>query len=314
MSTYRTLSSADLESVRRYTGAESLADCRPISAGIENSNWFITLTHRGHPHDYVLTLVEAVPADELPFFIALADALAEAELPVPMALRLADGRRQFTLQGKPALLVPRLPGAHVLVPTMTQCRAIGATLAQLHAGATGCALPRDRPDHRWWPVAFAYMAPLLAAEVHAELATALLAASRTFAQTHALPHGIIHGDLFRDNVLLTGDTVTGVLDFFHATHDVLAWDIAIALNDWAVVDGVPDAAREAALLAGYAQSRPLTPPERALLPALRRAAAARFWLSRLIAAEERAGKADAAVLRKAPNDMRNLLRALGAPL
>lgn len=314
MSAYRTLSSADLESVRRYTGAESLADCRPISAGIENSNWFITLTHRGHPRDYVLTLVEAVPADELPFFIALTDALAEADLPVPMALRLADGRRQFTLQDKPALLMPRLPGAHVLVPTTAHCRALGTTLAQLHAGATHCALPRERPDHRWWPVAFAYIAPLLTAEVHTELATALLDATRTFAQTHALPHGIIHGDLFRDNVLLTGDEVTGVLDFFHATHDLLAWDVAIALNDWAVVDGVPDAAREAALLAGYAQSRPLTPPERALLPALRRAAAARFWLSRLVAAEKPAGKADAAVLRKSPSDMRNLLRALSAPL
>lgn len=309
MSAYRELSTDDLERVRRMAGATALRDCRPITTGIENSNWFVTLEHAGREHAFVLTLVEAVAADELPFFIALTDTLAEADLPVPMALRLADGARQFQLHDRPALLVPRLPGAHVDVPLPGTCRAVGAMLAQLHDAARRCPLRREQPDHRWWPTAFAYVAPHLPRDVHDELAAALLAGSRTFAACHPLPHGLVHGDLFRDNVLVQHDEVTGVLDFFHATHDLLAWDIAIALNDWAVIGGTPRTECAQAFLDGYQTVRTLSAAEHAALPALRRAAAARFWLSRLVAAEKQAG-ADGTVQRKDPGEMRTLLRQL----
>lgn len=312
MSAYRTLSSADLALVCRLAGADAIADCTPITAGIENSNWFVNLRFGTRIAPCVLTLVEVVPADELPFFIALTDALADADLPVPMALRLTDGRRQFLLQDKPALLVPRMPGTHIERSTPGLCRSAGARLAQLHVHARHCALQRERPDHRWWPAAFASIAALLPAEVHDALAAALLDASRAFAHAHNLPHGIIHGDFFRDNVLVQNNEISGVLDFFHATHDVLAWDIAIALNDWAVARGVPDDALAAEFLSGYESVRVLVPGERSALTALRCAAAARFWLSRLLAGQ-RAAESGLSVQRKNPNEMRSLYRALRKP-
>lgn len=317
MSAYRQLTPQDIETVRCAAGADALVDCVPITAGIENSNWFVTLVFGTQRQPCVLTLAEAVPADELPFFIALADVLAEADLPVPMALRLANRQRQFELQGRPALLVPRMPGVHIDTATVSLCRAAGEMLAQLHVHAVRCPFVRERPDHRWWPTAFASIANLLPQDVHDELAAALLAASRTFAQAHALPRGIIHGDLFRDNVLVdvlvdvpaSGDNITAVLDFFHAGTDVLLWDIAIALNDWAVVKGEPDADLADAFLQGYEQVRVLTAGERSMLPAFRHAAAARFWLSRLIAVQ-RPADAGTTVQRKNPEEMRLLMRKL----
>lgn len=308
MSTFRTLDPADIEQVRCLAGADAVSGVVAIASGIENSNWFVTLHHGDARFACVLTLVEAIPEDELPFFIALTGALAEADLPVPMPLRLTNGTHQLLLQGRPALLVPRLPGAHVNVAAPALCCHVGIMLARLHEAGTRCVMERDRPDHRWWPTAFAWLAPSLPADVHDALAGALLDATRCFAQAHALPHGIIHGDLFRDNVLATGDEVTGVLDFFHATRDVLAWDIAIALNDWAVVDGTPDKERADAVLAGYESVRQLTTGEHNLLPALRRAAAARFWLSRLVAAEQARERGDngGMVSRKDPDAMRAL--------
>jgi len=309
MSAYRDLTPADLDHIRALGGADAIAACEPITAGIENSNWFVTLCYGTRRVACVLTLVEAVPADELPFFIALTDALAEADLPVPMALRLAGGRRQFLLQDRPALLVPRMPGSHIDTPTPALCRVAGNMLAQLHRHGRACAFRRERPDHLWWPVAFASVAALLPPATHDELGAALLDASRTFAQVRALPQGVIHGDYFRDNVLVDGSGISAVLDFFHATQDVLAWDIAIALNDWAAGAGEPDAGRAQAFIAGYGEIRPLETGEQAWLPALRRAAAARFWLSRLLAAQ-RPAATGAPVQRKAPEEMQQLWRAL----
>lgn len=309
MSAYRQLTDTDLEAVRSAAGADALLDCAPIHAGIENSNWFLTLVYGTRRQPCVLTLLEQVPSAELPYFIALTDVLAEADLPVPMALPLTGRRRQFRLQGRPALLLPRLPGTHVTTPEAGECRAAGHALARLHAAAKHCPFRRIRPDHQWWPAAFASVAPLLDASEHDELAAALLDATRAFAHAHALPHGVVHGDFFRDNVLMSGGSVSGVLDFFHAGEDLLAWDIAIALNDWAVVAGSPDTKLADAFLDGYAVLRPLTGGESALLPALRRAAAARFWLSRLIATGEQAGAGDA-VQRKDPQAMRMLYRQL----
>lgn len=312
MSTFRTLSPADIEQVRRLAGADAVSGLAAVASGIENSNWFLTLHAGTAQFACVLTLVEGIPEDELPFFIALTGVLAEADLPVPMALRLTNGAHQFLLQGRPALLVPRLPGTHVETPSLPLCRQVGRTLALMHDAAARCPLQREQPDHRWWPTAFAWLAPSLAPELRDELGDALLDASRCFSRAHALPHGVIHGDLFRDNVLATGDEISGVLDFFHATRDVLAWDIAIALNDWAVPGGMPDPGRAGALLAGYDSVRPLSSAERGLLPDLRRAAAARFWLSRLVAAgkaHER-GAPQGIVSRKDPESMRALRAAL----
>lgn len=311
MSTFRSLGTEDIDQVRRQAGVDAVTDVTPVAAGIENSNWFITLRRGEDRFPCVLTLVESLPEEELPFFIALTSCLAEADLPVPIPLPLADQRRQFLLQDRPALLVPRLPGTHVGRPPVELCRRVGCLLATMHRASRRCPLDRDRPDHRWWPSAFAWLAPSLPPEVHDELAGALVEASRLFGQCRPLPRGIIHGDLFRDNVLVDNGRITGVLDFFHATRDLLAWDIAITLNDWAVHDGRGDPERRQALLDGYESERPLSSEEAEMLPGLQRAAAARFWLSRLVSVEHRRSRGlGAGPSGKDPEAMRTLWRTL----
>lgn len=307
MSVYRTLSAADLDTLRTAAGADAVPACTPIAAGIENSNWFVTLRQGGLDLQRVLTLLEPAGGSEeqLYFVLVLTAALARSGLPVPAPVPLADGALIFRLQDRPALLVPVLPGTHPAIPSAAQCRAAGAMLARLHTAPAAqndpaLAKPARVTDARWWPGAYRALAARMDAATHRELGAALAAASEVFSGVAELPHGIVHGDLFRDNVLMQGDAVSGVLDFHHATRDLLAWDLAIALNDWCVIDDRPDAGRAAAMIAGYESVRRLTPGENAVLPALRRAAAARFWLSRL----ERPGKD--------PAQMRDWLRALGA--
>lgn len=310
MSVYRALSPADLEAVRRATGAEAITGLQPIVAGIENSNWFLDLRVAGRGQNRVLTLLESLAAGELPFFIALVDALAAAGLPVPVAAQLAGGQRILLLQGKPALVVPRLPGAHVDAVTPEQCAAAGAMLARVHVAARALPLRRGHRDADWWPDAFARIASSLADDVRMELGAALVTATQTFNRCASLAHGIVHGDFFRDNVLFTDGGVSGVLDFFHAANDLLAWDLAIALNDWSIIDNRPDAARAQAFIDAYQAVRPLEQAELAELPALRRAAAARFWLSRLLTAERQRGTGSS-VQKKDPEQMRAWLHALG---
>lgn len=300
----------DLASLLAAWGLEA-ASLTPVAGGIENTNWFVSALLDGTPRELVLTRVDVAAPEELPYFVALVDALARDDLPVPVALATRAGRRQHDLGGRGFLLCPRLPGRAVTVPSPAQCRATGELLARLHAAARHCPFTRERADHLWWPVAWAWLAPQLDAETRSELGNALLAASAAFAGARALPRGTIHGDLFRDNLLFTGNEPTALLDFFHATHDVLAWDIAIALNDFAGTD--PE--RAGALLDGYQSVRALTAAERDLLPALRTGAAARFWLSREIAARKAAGdprEARPALAEKSPLAMRELLRALSA--
>ncbi|MFZ5722139.1 MAG: homoserine kinase [Pseudomonadota bacterium] len=303
MSVYRHLTADDLETIRRAAGVRSLGTPEPIAAGIENSNWFLTLDDA---ETVVLTVLEAAVDADLPFCIALTDTLAAAGLPVPVARQLADGARTLRIQERPALLVQRLRGVHAERATAAQCAAAGRMLAQMHRTAATLPAP-DRPrDRDWWPAAFAGIAPTLAADARTGLHAALQTATATFVACRDEPHGIIHGDFFRDNVLFDGERISGVLDFFHAAHDLLAWDLAIALNDWTMTEHAPDPARADALLAGYEEVRPLTAGECAALPALRRAAAARFWLSRLLFARRPAARGQ----RKDPEEMRAWYRAL----
>lgn len=307
MSTFRQLAPADLAALAAAAGLDALDELQPVAAGIENSNWFARGRRDGQALPLVLTLVEAVPARELPFFVQLADRLQAAGLPVPAPLPLRDGARWLLLQGLPALLLPRLPGAHAARPDSAQCRAAGAMLARLHLATTAPAAAdsvRDQPDWQWWPGAFAGIAATLATDERHELDDALQRASRLFAHNAGLPRGIVHGDFFRDNVLLQGAQVSGVLDLFHATRDVLAWDLAIALNDWSLAsEGAEDAGLLQAFSDGYEAVRPLQAAERKLLGEFRAAAAARFWLSRHIAAR-----------RKDPAQMQALWRRLVALL
>jgi homoserine kinase type II len=210
---------------------------------------------------------------------------ADHGLPVPRPHADASGSLLLELAGKPAAIVDRLPGEHHLAPDAEDCACVGAVLARLHLSA------RDfvpaQPNLRglaWWsetvPVVVPHLAAAQAALMQDELAYQQHLAATPAYQT--LPRAAIHGDLFRDNVMFVERTLAGVFDFYFAGVDTLLFDLAVALNDWCVdlATGRLDEDRAAALVAAYESVRPLETAEVRLLPALMRAAAFRFWLSR----------------------------------
>ncbi|WP_028241073.1 homoserine kinase [Stutzerimonas azotifigens] len=289
MSVFTPLERTDLEPFLARYGRGRLLAFQGIAAGSENSNFFVSL-ERG---EYVLTLVERGPVADLPFFIELLDVLHEAELPVPYALRDGSGEALRSLAGKPALLQPRLPGRHVAEPGTAHCAQVGALLARLHRATQGRVLER-RSDRGldWMLEAGPGLLDTLGTAPRALLDEALAEIRALKAQILALPRANLHADLFRDNVLFEGSTLTGVIDFYNACAGPMLYDLAIAVNDWCShADGALDRPRAQALLAAYAAQRRFTPAEAELWDAMLRIACVRFWLSRLIAARAHAGQA-----------------------
>ena len=277
--------------IQRLDLGELLA-MQGCAGGIENTNYFVS-TSRG---EYVLTVFERLGFAQLPFYLALMKHLAAHGVPVPDPAQDVAGVYLHRLHGKPATVVNRLSGKSALAPEASHCTAVGAMLARMHRA--GLDFPLAQPHLRglaWWnetvPVVLSHVdreqADLLRAELAYQNHVAESAAYR------ALPRGAIHGDLFRDNVLFdTGvdapdpdgsPRLSGFFDFYFAGIDSWLFDIAVCLNDWCIdlSSGAADQARSRALLTAYDAVRPLTAPERRLLPALLRAGALRFWISRL---------------------------------
>ena len=259
----------------------------PISAGIENSNYFITLRSAGNPAvDYVLTINESLALAEAAFFSQLLHQLGQRGLPVPEPLLTVDGQSNTVFCDKPTWLFPKLPGAHPTTVTIQQCGVIGEALAQLHAAAQDCQASRANPyDQDWTSSTLAAVSNKLG-EADKRLFSRTLAEYQML-RGGDLPRGIIHGDLFRDNALFVDEKLTGIIDFYHACHDLLALDLAITINDWCTdwctePDGMINAYRQQALLGGYERVRCLTEAERVALPTLQRFAAMRFALTRFL--------------------------------
>ncbi|MEO6409632.1 MAG: homoserine kinase [Burkholderiaceae bacterium] len=263
-------------------GIGDLTGLAPCEGGIENTNYFVDTT-RGR---YVLTLFERLTSEQLPFYLELMRHLAERGLPVPGPHADAQGGILHRLAGKPAAVVDRLGGTHHLAPDAGHCASVGELLARIHAATADFA--HCQPNLRglaWWRDTIPVVAPFLAAEQR-ELAETELAFQEQLAQSAAcaaLPRGAIHADLFRDNAMFEGDRLTGVLDFYFAGVDTFLFDIAVCLNDWCIdLDtGRLEESRATALVAAYQRVRPLDGAEMRLLPAMLRAAALRFWVSRL---------------------------------
>ena len=277
MSVYTPVTASDLDAwLTRYT-VGGLAALEPIASGIENTNYFVT-TDRGR---YVLTLYERLPAGELPFYLNLMAHLARSGVEVPAPVPDRTGALFSLLNGKPASLVARVEGAPVPAPTPDHCARVGATLGRLHvASQTFRARLANHHGPAWWRNAARAVRPFLDEE-QAALLDAEIKFQAGFGRGK-LPKGAIHGDLFCDNVLFAGDRVAGIIDFGFAATDFFAYDLAITVNDWCVDgSGALDPACVAAMLAAYDAVRPLTAEERDAWPALLRAAALRFWLSRL---------------------------------
>ena len=259
-----------------------LQQLRGIAGGIENTNYFAT-TDQG---EYVLTLFERLRHEQLPFYLYLMQHLAERGIAVPKPQANAAGEILFTLCGKPAAVVDKLRGASQLQPQPVHCAKLGDLLARMHVAGQDFAM--QQPNLRglpWQNETAPQVYPHLRVEqldlLQEELAYQnQIAASAAYA---ALPRGPVHADLFRDNVMFEGDTLTGCFDFYFAGVDTWMFDLGVCLNDWAInhADGSHEPARAQALLDAYQAVRPLTAEERALLPAMTRAAALRFWVSRL---------------------------------
>ena len=277
MSVYTTVSAEELDAWLLRYGLGTLVAHEPIKAGIENTNYFVT-TERGR---YVLTLYERLPAEELPFYLNLMAHLARAGVAVPAPAADRTGALFSMLCGKPASLVDRIDGVAHMAPGDADCAAVGAALAGLHVAAQSYrGRLANRRGPAWWRQAARAVRPYLD-----DAQNALLAAELKHQSGLAklrLPKAAIHGDLFRDNVLFAGGRVAGIIDFGFAATDFLAYDLAIAVNDWCNRDDDElDAGRTHAFIEGYERHRPLTRDERDAWPTLLRAAALRFWLSRL---------------------------------
>ncbi|MBI5437007.1 MAG: homoserine kinase [Nitrosomonadales bacterium] len=255
----------------------SLLELHGIASGIENTNYFVT-TSNGR---FVLTLFEKLTSGELPFYLNLMSHLARHGIPCPSPVADRHNRFLGVLNGKPACIVSRLSGKSLTRADAAHCAAVGAVLGQLHCAAQSFAETMPNARAAAWRTRAAqqvrsFLSPQDAALLDSEVA---FHAQHTLA---ALPQGIIHADLFRDNVLFNGARVGGLIDFYFACNDSLLYDVAITVNDWCMdADGMLDEARTRALLRAYHAVRPFQPEEHSAWPIALRAAALRFWLSRL---------------------------------
>ncbi|MBD8618495.1 homoserine kinase [Sphingomonas sp. CFBP 13728] len=276
-----------------------LVSAKGIAEGVENSNYLVdTTTGR-----FILTLYEKrVSADDLPFFMAMLDHLAVDGNPVPRALPDRSGALIHELCGRPACLIEFLTGVSVSHPTEAQARAAGAAMGSMHVSLAGFAQERANtlgPDG--WRALLAKCGRDLDAIEPGLFDTVSAAADAVVAAWPAdLPRSVIHADLFPDNVLMLGDRVTGLIDFYFACTDVRAYDLAIMHSAWAFdAHGENyDAAVGKALVAGYVDRHSLSPAERAALQVLAQGACLRFLATR--AWDWLNTPADALVTRKDP--------------
>jgi homoserine kinase type II len=248
-----------------------------IGEGVENTNYYVD-TADGR---WVLTLFERLNHRDLPFFLGLMDHLARRHIPCPRPLPTRSGRTLTRLRGKPAALVQRLTGQSVLFPSVRHCAAVGRLLGHLHLAGRGYPLRcRNSRGADWRRATAAKLLPAVNARTKTLIRDELTAQAGL--KLARLPQGVIHADLFKDNVLFVGRRLSGVIDFYYACNDALLYDLAVTVNDWCFTpSGRFSRPRADALLAAYAQQRKLTAAERKAWPLTLRAAAFRFYLSRL---------------------------------
>ena len=278
MSVYTTISEEELTSFLSHYRVGTLRAFAGIQAGIENTNYFVT-TSEG---EFVLTIFEQLQWEELPYFLDIMAFLAEHE--VPSAHPIADQKGDYLrhLKEKPAALVQRLSGGGVDHPNPIQCAELGEALGRMHAMAHNFSGQRSNPRGiGWCQNSIQQLGTKLDADEQTTLADEL--AFQNSSKREALPQGVIHADLFRDNALFVENHLTGIIDFYYACNDALLYDVAVTVNDWCVdSDGSINQERYQALLEQYHQQRPFSEAEQQAWPAVLRAAALRFWLSRLL--------------------------------
>jgi homoserine kinase type II len=280
MAVYTEVSDDDLAAFIASYGLGTLVSYKGIAEGVENTNYLLQ-TSKG---PYFLTLYEkrTSPAD-LPFFLGLMEHLAKAGLTCPTPVHDLDGNVLRTLAGRPAAIVTFQEGVWIRRPQVRHCQAVGEALAKLHLAGRGFNLTRANAlGVAGWRPLYSNFAQR-AREISAELPDLI---ERELAKLEAgwpsgLEQGIIHADLFPDNVFFLGDRLSGLIDFYFACNDALAYDVAVTLNAWCFEsDHAFNITKGQALLKGYQSVRQLSPAERTALPILSRGAALRFLLTR----------------------------------
>ena len=269
------------------------SEIRGIHGGIENSNFFLDTTKDGKKQEYVLTIFERLTAQQLPFYLELMRHLANKGVPVPKPIENKQGDILFTLKGKPAAIVTKLPGLSRLQPESNHCALVGEMLAKMHlAGKDFSKYQENLRSLDWWQKTIPSVLPHLNTS-QKELITHELKTQEEFFSSgtyDGLPQGASHCDLFRDNVLfdpkgadVSQDQLGGFFDFYFAGTDKWLFDIAVTANDWCLADNKQDLdpIRLDAFMKAYQSVRPLTKEEQASWPLMLRAAALRFWVSRL---------------------------------
>lgn len=269
------LADYDVGALKTHTG---------IADGVENTTYLVETDDKGRTRRFILTLFERQHHDDLPYFIKVMRHLAASELPCSEPLADKNGGHLKTLCRRPALLTVFLPGKTLTEVNDRQRREVGKHLAALHVALS------DLEHHRlgdrgldWCAAQAAELHPLLE-PAHAKLLRSEIEHQTACAlgDVPGLPGGAIHTDLFRDNVLFEGDTLTGIIDFYYACDGVFIYDLAVVVNDWArKADHTLDRDRARIILKAYSQKRTLLPSELERLGDALRLAALRFWVSRL---------------------------------
>jgi homoserine kinase type II len=270
------------------------AEIRGIHGGIENSNFFLDTIKDGKKQEFVLTIFERLSAAQLPYYLELMRHLANKGVPVPKPIENNQGQILFSVKGKPAAIVTKLPGLSRMQPEAKHCAMVGEMLAKMHLA--GKDFPKSQENLRslsWWQQTIPLVLPHLNTSQKDLLIHELATQESFFASSNydLLPQGASHCDLFRDNVLFdpqsgtdsSNDQLGGFFDFYFAGTDKWLFDLAVTVNDWCLAENKQDLdpARFDALMNAYQSVRPLTQEEQVSWPLMVRAAALRFWVSRL---------------------------------
>lgn len=308
MSVYTNLTSTDVAAYVNQFSLGAYAHHEGISAGVENTNFFVSIKPADHDaKKYVLTIFEHHDAGEVESFINLGRHLVEQGVPVPGPIADKSGKYLHQLKGKPAILCPCLPGSHPEEITANHCQQIGIALAQFHLAGTGLeGLEENNRGLQWWPEVareliqnsfqnfFGDKEPLLTQEQQQVLVDEIEFQESNTELWYTLPRGLIHGDLFHDNALFEvneedGDKLGAILDIYNSCQDAWLFDLAIVANDWCSNRiGEWQEGCLPALMAGYQSVRELTEIEKQSWGMCLRAAALRFWLSRLLTKQHQA--------------------------
>ncbi len=277
MSVYTTIDENELKSFLANYNVGELVDYQGISDGIENTNYFVN-TSNGR---FVLTIFEHHTFEEMQYYLNLMHHLADHKVPSANPVADEQGRYLSHFKDKPIALVERLNGGSIIKTSVNHCQQLGTAMGKMHTAGLSFEARQENPRGPAWCQQTALkliekLSPdeqnMLDAEVHFQKE-----------KRHAdLPRGMIHADLFRDNALWDGDNFSGIIDFYYSCDDVLLYDLAVTANDWCLNDDLSlNRDKVVALLNHYNQHRPLNDTEQKYWPAMLRAGALRFWLSRL---------------------------------